>query len=89
MSFSSWSGVKGLQRLPSFKYYNVLKWGSRFILELNAVKIITYIKNNRQDSLNGILKSFSFVGEEKKLSYQKLSALMYVSTYGVQLAYYS
>ncbi len=39
MSISPKSGGKGLQRLPCFNYYNVLKWESRFTLRLDAAKI--------------------------------------------------
>ncbi len=35
-----------LQRLPCLKYYNVLKWGSRFTLGLDAAKITNYIKKS-------------------------------------------
>ncbi len=37
-------GVRGLQRLPSLKYYNVLRRESRFSLELKAAKNKHYIK---------------------------------------------
>ncbi len=44
MSTSSRSGARGLKRLPSLKYYNVLKWEIKFTLGLNADKITDYIK---------------------------------------------
>ncbi len=43
-SISPRSVARGLQRLPFLRYYNVLKWGSRFTLGLNAAKITDYIK---------------------------------------------
>ncbi len=43
MSISTRSGARGLQKLPCFKYYNVLKWESRFTLGY-AVKITDYIE---------------------------------------------
>ncbi len=44
MSIFPMSRGKGLQRLPCLKYYNVLKWESRFTLGLDAAKIIGYIE---------------------------------------------
>ncbi len=47
MSISPRSRVRGLQRLPCFKYYAVLKWKSRFTLgssKLDDAKITNYIK---------------------------------------------
>ncbi len=38
------SGARGLERLPSLKYYNVLKWESRFTLGLNDAESAHYIK---------------------------------------------
>ncbi len=35
---------KGLERLPYFKYYNVLKRESRFAFRLNAAKNTNYIR---------------------------------------------
>ncbi len=56
----------GLQRLPCFKYYNALKWETRFTLGLEAAKITDYIKHNRQDSLSSVLITSFSVGKEKK-----------------------
>ncbi len=44
MSIFHRSGVRGLQRLPTLKYYNVLKQESRFTVGLNAAKNRHYIK---------------------------------------------
>ncbi len=44
MSICPRSGAREIQILPRFKYYNVLKWESRFILGLNADKITNYIE---------------------------------------------
>ncbi len=44
MFTSPWRRVKGFQRLPYLKYYNVLKQESRFTLGLDAAKIIDYIE---------------------------------------------
>ncbi len=38
------SEAMGLQRLSFFKYYNVLKWESRFNFGLDAAKIPDYIR---------------------------------------------
>ncbi len=43
MSLSPASGARGLQKLPWLKYYNVLKWKSRFTLVLNGAKNTDYI----------------------------------------------
>ncbi len=42
------SGVElgGLQRLPYLKYYNVLKWESKFTFGLNTAKNTHYIKKS-------------------------------------------
>ncbi len=42
------SGAQELQRLTCLKYYNVLKWESRFTLGLNAAKNTDYIKKTLQ-----------------------------------------
>ncbi len=42
------SGVRGLQRLPYLKYFNVQKWESRFTLGLGAAKITHYIQKKLQ-----------------------------------------
>ncbi len=39
MSYLPQEGGRVLERLPSLKYYNVLKWESKFTLTLNAAKI--------------------------------------------------
>ncbi len=44
MSISLGNEVRGLQRLPSLKYYNVQKWESRFSLGLNAAKSTDYMR---------------------------------------------
>ncbi len=44
MFISSRSGARGLQRLPSLKYYNVQKWQSIFTLGLNSAKNTCYIQ---------------------------------------------
>ncbi len=44
MYISPRSGAMGLQRLPCSKYYNVLKWESRFTLGHNAAKNMDYMK---------------------------------------------
>ncbi len=44
MSISLQSGAMGLQRLIYFNYFNVLKWKSRFSLELNAAKNMDYMR---------------------------------------------
>ncbi len=44
MCTSFQSGAKGLQRLICFKYYIVLKWKSKFSLELNAAKNSQYMR---------------------------------------------
>ncbi len=41
---SHWSGARGHQRLPTLKYYNLLKWESRFTLGINIVKNTNYIR---------------------------------------------
>ncbi len=66
-STSFTSGARVLQRLPCFKYYNVLKWNSRFTLGLDATKITDYINNNRQDSLSSALKTYFSLGRRKNL----------------------
>ncbi len=43
MSISVRSGARGLERLPSFKYYNVQKLESRFTLGLIGAKNTHYI----------------------------------------------
>ncbi len=45
MSVSPRSGAKGLQRLPSWKYYYVQKRENRFTLGLDTVKTTQYIQN--------------------------------------------
>ncbi len=50
-------GVKGLQRLPCLKYYNVLKRESRFTLGLNAAKNTDY----RKKISNKICGEFNFL----------------------------
>ncbi len=57
MSISLRGRVRGLQRLPSLKYYYVLKWESRFTLGLTLPKIRIISKNA---SNKGCLE-FSFV----------------------------
>ncbi len=37
------SGAMGLQKLPFLKYYYILNWKNRFILELNAAKNMDYM----------------------------------------------
>ncbi len=44
MFISPESGVGGLQRLSSLKYYCVLKWESRFTLGVDAAKNTHCIK---------------------------------------------
>ncbi len=44
MSLSSRSGARGLERLPWLKYYNVMKWESRFTLRLNTAQIFIISK---------------------------------------------
>ncbi len=44
MSIIPRGGVRGLERLPCFKYYYVLKQESTFTLRLNTAKITNYIK---------------------------------------------
>ncbi len=44
MSISLRGGARRLQRLPSLKYYYLLKWGSKFTLEINAAKNTHCIK---------------------------------------------
>ncbi len=44
MSISPKSGARGLERLPCFKYYNVLEQESTFTLGLNITEITDYIK---------------------------------------------
>ncbi len=51
------SGATALQRLPFSKYYDVLKWQSRFTLGLNAAKNVHYIKN----ASNKICSKLNFV----------------------------
>ncbi len=72
-----------LQRIPCFKYYNVVKRESRFTLGVDYAKIIAYINNNnnnRQDSLSSALKTPFSVGKEEKPVDWKLSTLICVST---------
>ncbi len=44
MSISLRSGARRIKRLPSLKYYNVLKSKSGLTLGLKATKITNYIK---------------------------------------------
>ncbi len=44
MSISSRSGARGLKRLSCFKYYNEMRWKSKFASVLHAAKITTYFK---------------------------------------------
>ncbi len=46
MSISPMSGARGLQRLSSLKYYNVLKWEKRFTLKLDAAKNTHFLKKD-------------------------------------------
>ncbi len=51
MFISSKSRVSGLQRLPRFKYYNVLKWESRLNLEVDTAKNTDYIEKHFKQKL--------------------------------------
>ncbi len=48
------TGVRGLQRLPFLKIFNVLEWERRFSLEPNAAKNTCHIKKCLQQKLFGI-----------------------------------
>ncbi len=48
MSTSPKSGARGLQRLPSMKYYSAQKWESRLTPGLDAAKNTYYMKKKLQ-----------------------------------------
>ncbi len=70
MSLSSRGGARRLQKLPSLKYYYVLKWEIRFTSGLNPAENRHYIKK----SSNKICSEISFV--------QKLSRRVWLSLTG-------
>ncbi len=42
----SWSGARGLEKLPCFKYYNVAKWENRLTSGLNAAQNTDYVEKS-------------------------------------------
>ncbi len=69
MPISPRSEAKGLQRLPSLKYYIVLKQESIFTIGLDASKITDYIKK----SFKWKLLSFKFLTKKSVGAYAYLS----------------
>ncbi len=61
MSISPWSGARGLQRLIFLKYYNTLKWESRFTLGLNTAKNMHYIKKISKNASNESCLELNFI----------------------------
>ncbi len=56
MSISSSSGARGLERLPFFKYYNVLEWESRRgVLFQNAISPKIQNWENHKNVVNSVL----------------------------------
>ncbi len=81
MTISTRNRARGLQKLPSFKYYNAPKWECTSTLQLKAAKITDHIKNNKQeDYVSSVMKTSFFIGKEKILGNRGLSTLIYFCT---------
>ncbi len=74
MSISLRVGARRLQKLPSLKYYNVLKWESKFTLRLNSAQNKHYFKKMLQIKV-----------VRKSISYIKLRECICLSPTGVKL----